>query len=111
MAKKSSSQKRPEMSEAEIKARTEAHPAAVPFLWLAHPAVVKNFIYVPIIGLVIFSILGFFFPLHHPAPWDIVPFSYAIVGFVSYCFVVFAAGPLFKLLSRDENYYGEVDDD
>ena len=99
------------LSAEEITARTEAHPAAVPFLWLANKGVVKNFYLVPLIGIIVFTIWGVFKPLHHPAPWDVIPGSYAIVGFVAYGFVVIASWPLFKLLSREENYYGEGDDD
>lgn len=101
----------PALSKKQIKERTEAHPLAVPFLWLGKHSVQKNFIYVPIIGTILFSILGYFHPLHHPAPWDIVPMSYAIFGFLAYSFVVLCAWPLFKLLARDEDYYGEGDDD
>lgn len=90
----------------QIKERTEAHPLAVPFLWLGNEKVIKNFIFVPLIGLIIFSIMGVFFPLHHPAKWDFFA-SYTLIGFVAYSFVVVSAWPLFKLLARDENYYGE----
>ncbi|PHR94343.1 MAG: hypothetical protein COA69_01745 [Robiginitomaculum sp.] len=98
------------MSKAELKERAEAHPLAVPFLWLGHEKTIKNFIFVPMIGLVLFSILGFFFPLHHPADWDFFA-SYTLIGFAAYSFVVLSAWPLFKLLSRDEDYYGEDHDD
>ena len=99
------------LSEAQLKERAEAHPLAVPFLWLGNHNVQKKFIYVPIVGTILFSILGYFYPLHHPAPWDIVPMSYAIFGFLAYSFVVVCAWPLFKLLARDEDYYGEGGDD
>ncbi|MEE9272434.1 MAG: hypothetical protein V3U57_04110 [Robiginitomaculum sp.] len=102
---------KPVLSKKEIKARTEVHPAAVPFLWLANEKVVKRFFLVPLLGVIVFTIWGIFKPLHHPAPWDVIPGSYAIVGFVAYSFVVLASWPLFKLLSRPENYYGEGDDD
>ena len=99
------------LSDDQLRERAEAHPLAVPFLWLGNQKVIKNFYLVPLIGTIVFSILGFIYPLHHPAPWDIVPFSYAIVGFVAYSFVVLASWPLFKLLARPENYYGEGDDE
>ncbi len=98
------------LTKAQIKERTEAHPMAVPFLWLGSAKTNRNFIFVPFIGMVIFSILGFFYPPKHPAPWDF-GFSYAVIGFVAYSFVVLAAHPLFKLLSRPENYYGEEEAD
>jgi len=100
----------PGLTKAQIKERTEAHPMAVPFLWLGNKKVIRNFIFVPLIGLIVFSILGFFYALKHPAPWDF-QFSYTVIGFVAYSFVVLASWPLFKLLSRDENYYGEEGDD
>lgn len=116
MAKKTNNAQRPlksnqtTMTKAQIKERTEAHPLAVPFLWLGNEKVIKNFIFVPMIGLVLFSILGVFYPLHHPAPWDFF-MSYAFIGFAAYSFVVLMAWPLFKLLARDENYYGETEND
>lgn len=110
MAKKPDT-KKPALSKKQIKERAEAHPLAVPFLWLGKHKVQNNFIFVPLIGTIVFSILGYFYPLHHPAPWDKVPMSYAIFGFLAYSFVVICSWPLFKLLGRDENYYGEGDDD
>lgn len=104
-----SPQKPAKLSKAEIKARAEAHPMAVPFLWLADPKVVKNFIWVPFIGLIIFSILGAIFPMYKKAPWDFFA-SYTLIGFVAYSFVVLASRPLFKVLSRPEDYYGEGDE-
>ena len=98
------------LTDAQIKERTEAHPLAVPFLWLGSEKVIKNFIFVPLLGLILFSVLGMFYPLHHPAPWDFF-MSYTLIGFVAYSFVVLCAWPLFKLLARDENYYGEGGDD
>jgi len=99
------------LSKAQAKERAEAHPLAVPFLWLVSHGVQKNFYWVPLIGVIVFSILGYFYPLKHPAKWDIVPMSYAIFGFLAYSFVVLCAWPLFKLLARNEDYYGEGDDD
>lgn len=90
--------------------RDEVHPAARPFLWLGSKKVQNNFIFLPLIGTILFSLLGFVYPLHHKAPWDFFA-SYALIGFVSYSFVVLAAWPLFKFLARDENYYGEGEDD
>ena len=98
------------LTQAQIKERTEAHPLAVPFLWLGEEKTIKNFIFVPGLGLVFFSLLGIKFPLHHPAPWDFFA-SYTLIGFAAYSFVVLMAWPLFKLLARDENYYGEEDND
>ena len=101
----------PSLSASEIVERAEAHPMAIPFLWLCNEKTQRNFIFVPLIGMIIFSLLGLVYPLHHPAKWDFFA-SYAVIGFVCYSFVVLAAWPLFKLLSRPEDYYGEeIDDD
>lgn len=92
--------------------RSEVHPAAVPFLWLGRTRVKENFIWFPLAGLIICSILGVIFPQKHPAPWEVfgefvVPGTWAIFGFLAYSFIVFSAPVLFKLLSRPEDYYGE----
>ncbi|MEE9381496.1 MAG: hypothetical protein V3V03_08825 [Hyphomonadaceae bacterium] len=36
---------------------------------------------------------------------------YGFVGFIAFTFVVLTGKPLGKLLRRDENYYGDADDD
>jgi len=92
---------------AEAKEQAEAHPLAVPFLFLGRKSVQDNFIWVAVIGLIVTVILGFMHPLHHPAPFDVIPGSWAWIGFLSYTFLVLCAKPLFKLLARPETYYGE----
>lgn len=87
--------------------RAQAHPLAVPFLFLGRKHVQDSFIYLALFGLVVTVILGFIFPLHHPTPYDIIPASWAWIGFLSYSFLVLCAKPLFKLLARPETYYGE----
>jgi len=87
--------------------RAEAHPLAVPFLFLGRKHVQDKFIYVALLGLIITVILGFIFPLHHPTPYDVIPASWGWIGFLSYSFLVLCAKPLFKLLARPETYYGE----
>ncbi len=84
------------------------HPLARKFLWLADEKVIQNFIWLPIIGLAVTIPLAFVYPFDegHKAPWDFFA-SWAIIGFVAYSFVVLSAEPLFRLLSRKENYYGE----
>jgi len=94
------------LTEAELEERTNAHPMAVPFLWLGREATIKNFMWLPIAGMVICIALGLIYPPHHEAPWDFFG-SWALIGFAAYSFVVLSAGPLFKLLARDEDYYGE----
>lgn len=84
------------------------HPVSRKFMWLADERVVKGFIWLPVIGLVI-SIMGaIIYPFYkgHKAPWDFFA-SWAIFGFLAYSFVVLSAEPLFKWLSRPEDYYGE----
>jgi hypothetical protein len=109
MAQKSNKQPHKKPAKKIAAEHKNIHPAARPFLWLGEEKTVKNFIFVPLVGVIVFSILGYFFPLHHPAKWDFFA-SYSVIGFVAYSFVVLAAWPLFKLLSRPENYYGEDDD-
>ncbi len=94
------------LTEAEAAERASAHPMAVPFLWLGKESVIKNFIWLPLAGMAITIALGLIYPQHHTAPWDFFG-SWALIGFFAYSFVVFSAGPLFKFLSRDEDYYGE----
>ncbi|WP_416878643.1 hypothetical protein [Litorimonas sp.] len=88
-------------------AADDIHPAAKPFLFLVDDKFKRNFLWLPLAGIVITTILGVMHPLKHPAPWDIIPGSWAVFGFLAYSFIVFMARPLFKLLSRDEGYYGE----
>lgn len=85
------------------------HKLAKPFVFLMSQKVKRGFIIVPIVGLIISIIFGFIYPLHHPSPIDYAMpgYSWAVIGFVSYAFVVLASHPLFKLLSRKEDYYGE----
>lgn len=91
----------------EERERAEAHPLAVPFLFLGRKRVKNGFIYVALLGVIVTTILGFKYPLHHPTPYDVIPASWAWIGFLSYTFLVLCAKPLFKLLARPETYYGE----
>jgi len=86
----------------------DIHPLAKPFMFLANPKVVRGFIYLPLIGMIVMIGLGFIFPMDekHQAPWDFFG-SWALIGFVAYSFVVLSAKPLFAMLSRPEDYYGE----
>lgn len=94
----------------DIQSDDNIHPAAKYLLWLAAPKLVKNFIWFALGGLILFTLLQFVFPFtdpSHMAPWDHLPGAWGIIGFVAYTIVVLSAGPLFRLLSRDEDYYGE----
>lgn len=84
------------------------HPLSRKFLWLGDQKFIDGFIWLPIIGLIVTVLLGVFYPFDpaHQAPWDFFA-SWAIIGFVAYSFVVLSAEPLFRLLARKENYYGE----
>lgn len=91
----------------------DIHPLARKFLWLADDNVAKSFIFLPVLGLVITVMGQFIYPIEdkYQAPWDVIHASWAIIGFISYCTVVLCAEPLFRLLSRDEDYYGEGSDE
>lgn len=82
------------------------HPYARPFLFLGKESVKRNFIWLPLIGVIVMVVLGYFYPPKHPAPWDFFG-SWAVIGFTAYTIVVLSAEPLFRLLSRPENYYAE----
>lgn len=91
-------------------AKTKAdviHPAAKPFLWLGEKRAQNGFIWIPVAGMIVMIVLGYFYPPEHKAPWDFFFGSWAVIGFFAYSFVVISAEPLFKLLSRPENYYGD----
>ena len=86
----------------------DIHPAARPFLFLGSLKTRRNFIWLPLIGMIICVILGIFHPQKHPLPIEkYIPGSWAIWGFVAYSIIVLSANTLFKLLGRDEDYYGE----
>ncbi len=90
----------------------DIHPLAKPFLFLGEEKYKRGFIWLPIIGLVI-TIMGgiiYPFPEKYKAPWDFFA-SWALISFVAYSLIVLSAKPLFKLLAREEGYYGEEGDD
>ena len=66
-------------------------------------------------GLAIVSVLliavDFVFPRHDKVAFANNYGFYAIYGFVAFSFVVIMGHPLGKLLRRDENYYGDQDED
>lgn len=84
------------------------HPLAKKFLWLGNEKVINSFIWIPIIGLAVTIPLALVYPFDpaHKAKWDFFG-SWALIGFAAYSFVVLSAEPLFRLLARKENYYGE----
>ena len=90
------------------KKQDDIHPAARPFLFLGSLKTRRNFIWVPLVGMIICIILGVFHPQKHPLPYEqYIPGSWAIWGFVAYSIIVLSANTLFKFLGRDEDYYGE----
>jgi len=95
------------LTKKELEERQNAHPFAVPFLWLGNQKVIDNFIWLPVTGMIAMIMLGIIYPQKHPAPWDVIPGSWALIGFVAYSFIVLCAKPLAALLARPEDYYGE----
>lgn len=86
----------------------DIHPAARPFLFLGELKTRRNFIWLPLAGMIICVILGIFHPQKHPLPIEkYIPGSWAIWGFVAYSIIVLSANTLFRFLGRDESYYGE----
>lgn len=88
----------------------EIHPVARKFLWLASPRVKNRFMWFTVAGLIVTAALMLAYPNKHPAPWEQgiwYILTYGVIGAGAYTIVVLSAAPLFKLLSRDENYYGE----
>ena len=87
---------------------SDIHPAARPFLFLGKESVKKNFIWFPLIGMIICVIIGVFYPQAKALPIEkYIPGSWAIYGFIAYSLIVLSANSLFNFLGRDENYYGE----
>ena len=87
---------------------SDIHPAARPFLFLGKESVKKNFIWIPLIGMIVCIIIGVFNPQAKALPIEkYIPGSWAIYGFLAYSLIVLSANSLFKFLGRDENYYGE----
>lgn len=91
----------------------DIHPLSRKLMFLGDHKFIESFIWLPIIGLAVTCMAGFLYPFEegHAAPWDFSFGSWAIFGFLAYSFVVLSAEPLFKLLSRNEDYYGEGGDD
>ena len=86
----------------------DIHPVSRYFLFLGKDSVKRNFMWFPLVGMIICIILGIFHPQKHPLPYEqYIPGSWAIWGFVAYSLIVLSANTLFKLLGRDESYYGE----
>ncbi len=95
-------------SELETTPMDDIHPAARPFLFLGELKTRRNFIWLPLIGMIICVILGVMHPQKHPLPYEqYIPGSWAIYGFIAYSLIVLSANTLFKFLGRDEEYYGE----
>lgn len=95
-------------TEANKHAAEGIHPAAKSFLFLGNIKTRRNFIWLPLVGMIICIILGVMYPQKHPLPYEeFIPGSWAIYGFIAYSIIVLSANTLFKFLGRDENYYGE----
>ncbi len=86
----------------------DIHPAARPFLFLGKESVKRNFIWLPLIGMIVCIIIGVFYPQAKALPIEkYIPGSWAIYGFLAYSAIVLSANTLFNFLGRDEAYYGE----
>ena len=78
----------------------DIHPAARPFLFLGKESVKRNFIWFPLLGMIICIILGVFNPQAKALPIEkYIPGSWAIYGFIAYSLIVLSANSLFKFLS------------
>jgi len=80
-------------TEGETKNLDDIHPAAKPFLFLGDAKVKRNFIWIPLVGMITIE--------------KYIPGSWAIYGFLAYSAIVLSANTLFNFLGRDEDYYGE----
>ena len=87
---------------------SDIHPVSRAFLFLGDEKVKRNFIWIPLIGMIVCIILGVIHPQYKSLPIEkYIPGSWAIYGFLAYSAIVLSANTLFKLLGRDEDYYGE----
>jgi len=95
-------------TDVETKQHDDIHPAARPFLFLGKESVKRNFIWLPLAGMIICIILGVSNPQAKALPIEkYIPGSWAIYGFLAYSAIVLSANTLFNFLGRDEDYYGE----
>lgn len=95
-------------NELKTNAADDIHPISRHFLFLGNEKVKRNFIWIPLIGMIICVILGILHPQKHPLPIEkYIPGSWAIYGFIAYSLIVLSASTLFRILGRDEDYYGE----
>lgn len=89
------------------------HPAAKAlFGWVGYKRTPDFMFYGLALASIILIGIDFMIPERH----EKVEFAknygfYAFYGFLAFTFVVLAGYPLGKLLRRDENYYGDLDDD
>jgi len=76
----------------ETKQQDDIHPAARPFLFLGKESVKRNFIWFPLVGMIICIILGMFYPQAKALPIEkYIPGSWAIYGFLAYSLIVLSA--------------------
>ena len=81
------------------------HPLSRKLAFLAKPATRRNFVWFLLTGMVVTSVLGLFVTAKKYAPWDFFA-SWTVWGFLSYCTVVLASWPMFRLTARAVDYYG-----
>ncbi len=89
---------------------TEMHPAAKKLAFLGSDKTRRNFIWVPLVGFLLTSFLGIFFPQKYPAPWEkigdfAIPASWAIFGLIMFAAVAFLTPFFSKLFVKPEGFY------
>lgn len=95
-------------TEIETKPTEDIHPVGRAFLFLGKSKVRRNFIWIPLVGLLICAILGVFNPQKHPLPYEeYIPGSWAIFGILIFSLAALSANTLFRMFGRAEDYYGE----
>lgn len=91
-----------------VSEQANIHPVSRAFLFLDGQKTRRNFIWLPLVALIIWIILGVMHPLKKKLPYEeFVPGSWALYGFVALLVVILVKDVLFRLLARDEDYYGE----
>jgi hypothetical protein len=89
---------------------SDYHPTAKRFAFLGSEKTKRAFIWVPLIGFLLTSLLGIIYPQKYPAPWEkigdfAVPASWAIFGLVMFAVVALLTPLLAKIFVKAEGYY------
>ena len=90
----------------------QIHPVAKAlFGWVSFKRTPELIFYGLAIACVSLIAADFFVDRHEKMDTANVNGFYALYGFTAFAFVVLMGHPLAKLLRRDENYYGDNDED